>query len=267
VADREEAEEKETAEAGITAGIGSGRVRPPVFMEGEYFMFVVSERWRNAYPDATVAMLVVRGVAHVREHPALEERKRALEAELRSRFADPEDIRSDRVIRMYTAYYRRFEKTYHVAGQLKTAVVKQRPLPTVSGLVDVMFMAEMKNLLLTAGHDLAAVAPPVTLDAATGEESYTKLNQESQVARAGDMMTVDAVGILSSVIHGPDYRSRISPETRDALYVTYAPDGITREELLAHLGDIRESILLFSPSSGFEPVRILSAQGIEDVEL
>ena len=230
-------------------------------------MFVVSERWRKAYPDAMVAMLVVRGVSNVREHPALEQRKRALEAELRSRFANPEDIKSDGVMQAYTAYYRRFEKTYHIAGQLKTAVVKQRPLPTVSGLVDVMFMAEMKNLLLTAGHDLATVVPPVTLDAATGEEGYTKLNQEPQVAKAGDMMTVDGAGILSSVIHGPDYRSRISPQTRDALYVTYSPDGITREQLLGHVRDMWESILLFSPSVAFESLRILSARGVEEVQL
>ncbi len=227
-------------------------------------MFLVSERWRKAYPDAMVAMLVVRRVSNVREHPALEQRKRALEAELRSRFANPEDIKSDGVMQAYTAYYRRFEKTYHIAGQLKTAVVKQRPLPTVSGLVDVMFMAEMKNLLLTAGHDLATVVSPVILDAATGEESYTKLNKEPQAARAGDMMVADAEGILSSVIHGPDYRSRISPQTRDALYVTYAPDGITREQLLGHVRDMWGSILLFSPGAELEPVRVLTASGIEE---
>ena len=49
-------------------------------------------------------------------------------------------------------------------------------------------------------------------------------------------------------------------------YVTYARDGITREELLAHLGHIRESILLFSPSAHFEPLRLLSARGVEDAE-
>ena len=57
-------------------------------------MFEVSERWKGAYPDAMVAMLVVRGVANVKEHPALEMRKRALEGELRSRFANPEDIKA-----------------------------------------------------------------------------------------------------------------------------------------------------------------------------
>jgi len=230
-------------------------------------MFKVSERWKNAYPNAAVAMLVVRRVENVREHPALQERKMDLQEELRERFEDSEDIKADPVIQAYTAYYKRFEKTYHIAGQLKTTVVKQRQLPTVSGLVDVMFMAEMNNLLLTAGHDLSRVVLPVTLDAATGEESYTKLNQEDQMAKAGDMLTFDGVGILSSVIHGPDYRSRISPDTCDALYVTYAPDGITREQLLGHVRDMWKSIRLFSPSARVEPLRVLTASGIEEVTL
>jgi len=230
-------------------------------------MFEVSERWKSAYPDAMVGMLVVKGATNVTSHPELEKRKRALEAELRSRFANPEDIKSVDAIKAYTAYYKRFEKTYHIVLQMKTLVVKQKPLPTVSGLVDVMFMAEMKNLLLTAGHDLATVVPPVTLDAAVGTESYVKLNQEPQLAKAGDMMVVDREGILSAIVHGPDYRSRISPQTRDALYVVYAPDGITKEQVGGHLRDIKENILPFSPSARVEPARLLSARGIEEREV
>ena len=228
-------------------------------------MFEVSERWKETHPDAMVALLVVRGATNVTEHPALERCKRALEAELCARFRNPDDIKADGVIQSYTAYYKRFEKTYHLTQQLKTLVVKKKALPVVSGLVDVMFLAEMKNLLLTAGHDLASVVPPVTLDAGTGAESFTKLNQESQVARAGDMMVVDSEGILSAVIDGPDYRSRITPQTRDAMYVVYAPAGITKEQVCGHLCDIKENILMFSPSAAVEPLRILSARGIEEV--
>ena len=230
-------------------------------------MFVVSERWRKAYPDATVAILVVRGAENVVEHPELERRKRMLEGELTARFANSDDIKAAPAMQAYVSYYKRFEKTYHLVQQLKTLVVKQRPLPTVSGLVDVMFMAEMKNLLLTAGHDLTTVVPPVILVTGTGNESYIKLTQEPQMTKEGDMMVVDGVGILSTVIHGPDYRSRITPETRDALYVVYAPVGIAREEVLRHLGDIRENILLFSRSVEVEPARLLSARGIEEVEV
>ena len=49
-------------------------------------------------------------------------------------------------------------------------------------------------------------------------------------------------------------------------YVAYAPDGITREQLLGHVRDMRESILLSCPSADFEPLRLLSARGIEEVE-
>lgn len=230
-------------------------------------MFEVSERWKSLYPEARVAMLVVHGVVNVAEHPELERGKRAVEHELRRVFVNPEAIKADAVIQAYTAYYKRFEKTYHVAGQMKTLVVKQEPLPVVSGLVDVMFVAEMKNRLLTAGHDLGKVVPPVVLDAAAGDETYVKMNREKQVAKAGDMMTADRVGILSTVIHGPDYRSRIIPGTREVLYVTYAPAGIALDRLLGHARDIRDSILLFSPQAAVEPVIILSSNRIESISL
>jgi len=230
-------------------------------------MFMVSERWANAYPDAMVAVLVVRQATNVREHPELEGRKRALEAELASRFSNPDDIKASKAIQAYTAYYKRFEKTYHLAQQLKTVAVKRRRLPTVSGLVDVMFVAEMTHLLLTAGHDLAAVVPPVRLDIGTGAEEYVKMNEEPQVAKAGDMMVVDGRGILSTVIHGPDYRSRITERTSDVLYVVYAPDGITRDDVCGHLRDIKENILLFSPSALIEPARFMSTVGVEEVQL
>jgi DNA/RNA-binding domain of Phe-tRNA-synthetase-like protein len=230
-------------------------------------MFVVSERWSNTYPDAMVGMLVARGAANVVEHPELERRKRMLEGALTGRFGNADDIKAAPAMQAYVSYYKRYEKTYHLVQQLKTLVVKQRPLPTVSGLVDVMFMAEMKNLLLTAGHDLTTVVPLIILDTGTGNESYIKLNQESQITKEDDMMVVDGVGILSTVIHGPDYRSRITPETRDALYVVYAPAGIAREEVIRHLRDIRENIMLFSPSVEVEPARLLSARGIEEVDV
>jgi len=230
-------------------------------------MFTVTERWKNAHANAMVAVLVVREATNVREHPELEKRKRTLEADLATRFCGPDDIKAAAPILAYTAYYKRFEKTYHLVQQLKTVALKRRPLPTVSGLVDVMFMAEMEHLLLTAGHDLAAVVPPVRLDAGTGVEEYVKMNEQSQVAKAGDMMVIDSRGILSSIIHGPDLRSRLTLETRDAMYVVYGPAGITRDDVARHLGAIRASIQVFSPSALFEPARILSGRGVEEMDV
>lgn len=230
-------------------------------------MFAVTERWRAMYPDGMVAAAVVHDVKNVAKHAELETRKRALEAELASRYRSAEDVKAARNMQPYVGYYKRFGKTYHVLQQLKTVALKGAMMPTVSGLVDVMFIAEMKNLLLTAGHDLKVVCPPVVLDAAAGTEVYTKLNQEPQVVKEGDMMVVDAQGVLSSIIHGPDYRSRMTLETSDAMYIVYAPSGIGRDEVMQHVRDIVTGVLAFAASAHVEPVRLLTAAGVEEVAL
>ncbi len=228
-------------------------------------MFVVAERWRNSYPNAAVAILVITGADNTTAHPELERRKRVLEQELGSRFQTQQDIRSLPVIQTYSAYYKRFDKTYHVALQLKTVAINRRPLPTVSTLVDAMFMAEMRHFLLTAGHDLKTVVPPVTVDTGRSGETYTRLNEEVQQVKEHDMLVRDRQGVLSTVIYGPDLRTRITPQTTDALYVVYAPEGIEKEQIRRHLCEIRDSILVASPSACVERAQLLSARGPEDL--
>jgi DNA/RNA-binding domain of Phe-tRNA-synthetase-like protein len=81
-------------------------------------------------------------------------------------------------------------------------------------LVEAMFMAELKNLILTAGHDLAAISPPVRIDVSRDDDRYVLMNGSEQALRAGDMTMVDGEGLVSTVVYGPDRRTRITPENR-----------------------------------------------------
>jgi DNA/RNA-binding domain of Phe-tRNA-synthetase-like protein len=224
-------------------------------------MFVVAQAWRERYPGACAGILAVRGADNPPHHPALEEKKRLLEEDLRARFAgqDREAIRALPVVQAYEAYYRRFKKTYHVQLQLESIVFKGKPIPSVAALVEAMFMAEVKNLLLTAGHDLGLLQLPVTLDVATGNERYTLLRGEEQQLKAGDMFMHDRAGILTSVIYGLDQRTRITSATRDALFTVYAPPGIGVEAVQLHLQDIKENILLVSPNAQVERLEVYKA--------
>jgi DNA/RNA-binding domain of Phe-tRNA-synthetase-like protein len=214
-------------------------------------MFGVSESWKAAYPGAAVGILAMSGVANPACHAVLEKRKKALEEELRSRFAgfDREALRRVPTMQAYHAYYRRFRKTYHLQLQLESVVFKGKPIPGVAALVEAMFMAELKSLLLTAGHDLDVVREPVGIKVAHGNERYLRLNGREQTLKAGDMMIADAEGVISSVLYGPDRRTRIGPETRSVLFTVYAPVGIAREALYDHLQDIRRNVLLISPDA------------------
>jgi DNA/RNA-binding domain of Phe-tRNA-synthetase-like protein len=214
-------------------------------------VFLVTEAWRQAYPTAAVGFLWMSDVSNPEGHPELDRRKDALEAKLRQRFAglDRAALRALPTLAAYAAYYRRFGKTYHVQLQLESISLKGRSIPRVAALVEAMFMAELNSQLLTAGHDMAFVRPPVRVDVAAGSEGYTRMDGAQQVLKAGDMYIADARGILSSIVYGPDSHSRIRPETQEVLFTVYAPPGIDPAGVHAHLADIGSLVQLVSPAA------------------
>ncbi|HSJ54458.1 MAG TPA: hypothetical protein VLC52_12020, partial [Anaerolineae bacterium] len=142
------------------------------------FSFTVSDAWRQAYPTAAVGVLAMNSVINPEGHEELDRRKELVEAELRARLAglDRAALKALPALAAYDAYYRRFKKSYHVQLQLESIVFKGRSIPRVAALVESMFMAELQNQLLTAGHDLALVEPPLRVDVADGSESYLRLD-------------------------------------------------------------------------------------------
>jgi len=113
---------------------------------------------------------------------------------------------------------------------------------------------------LTAGHDLDAVQSPLRLDVSTGSERYVMLNGQEQVLKPGDMFVADSQGVISSVIYGPDQRTRITTTTRRALFVVYAPAGIGAEAVRRHLEDIQALIALFAPQATVESLDVHVAE-------
>jgi DNA/RNA-binding domain of Phe-tRNA-synthetase-like protein len=214
-------------------------------------MFELSPGWKEEYPDALVGVLAMRGVRNPDRHPELDRKKEALEEELRARYAteDRRSLRKHPVLAAYDAYYRRFGKSYHVQHQLESVAFKGKPIPSIAALVEAMFMAELKNLLLTAGHDWTAVEGPLRIEVAMGTESYVRMNGEEQLLKAGDMMIRDQVGPISSILYGPDRRTRIRPDTEDVVFTVYAPPGIARQDLERHLEEIRDNVHLVAPEA------------------
>jgi DNA/RNA-binding domain of Phe-tRNA-synthetase-like protein len=224
-------------------------------------MLTLTDAWKTAYPTASVGILAMRGVANPAACPALEARKAALEAELRERFAGKTraDIKALPELQAYTAYYKRFKKTYHVQLQLESVALQGKPIPSVAALVETMFMGELKNYLLTAVYDLDVVQPPVRIDVADGSESYVTLNGQSPTLKPGDMFIADAVGVLSSIIYGPDARTQVTAETRNVLFTVYAPDGIAPEAVQRHLEDTRDFVWLIAPDAEVAALNVYCA--------
>jgi DNA/RNA-binding domain of Phe-tRNA-synthetase-like protein len=222
-------------------------------------MLNTTGEWTRAHPGAMVGMLVMRGAVNCGAHDGLQAEKAKIESELRARYTSAEAIKADPVLQAYKAYYKPFGKTYHVAGQLDSVALKGKSLPAVNGLVDAMFMAELKNRLLTAGHDLATCSPPFTVGAAAGTERFITMRGEEKELKPGDMMISDAAGVISCIIHGPDQRTRITDLTRDAVYFVYAPSGIAEAQVRSHLEDIQSFVRIFAPAAVADALEVARA--------
>jgi DNA/RNA-binding domain of Phe-tRNA-synthetase-like protein len=223
-------------------------------------LIITTEAWKSAFPGAVVGALAMTGVSNPDHSAALEPQKRRLEEDLRrSSGSGPAGPDADRVLRAYADYYRSHGNTYHVKAQWESVAVKGRPIPGRAALVEAMFMAELKNLILTAGHDLEAIERPVRVAATRDDERYVVLAGKERAVGPGDMMMADRKGIISTVLHGPDRRTRITAETRRVLFAVYGPAGVGEDEVRRHLEDIRANVLLIAPEAQTELVATLSA--------
>jgi DNA/RNA-binding domain of Phe-tRNA-synthetase-like protein len=211
-----------------------------------------SADWRRTFPEACVGCLLMHGVRNVERNPALDGRLAELQTNLREHYvaADRTVLAELPTIRAYQAHYRAFGQTYHVLRQLESVVFKGRDLVSPGGtLVSAMFAAELGSLLLTAGHDVEALEPPLLVDCSTAGDRFVGINGQERELKPGDMLMRDGQGIISAVLNGPDQRTRLLATTSRALFVTYAPAGISHADVDGHLDQIAEYVRLAEPGA------------------
>lgn len=197
-----------------------------------------------------IGLLTLTDVTNPKASEALDKAKSLLEESVRVKYAQMErqELKSLHPMSVYVSYYKKFGYTYHVLQQVES-VAKGKKSMSISGLVDSMFMGEMKNMILTAGHDLAKISGTVSLKVASGEETYICMNGRETKTVPGDIMITDGESVISSILRGPDGRTSIDAETEQVLYTVYAPAGIEEKEIVSHLDDIESYVRLFSPGS------------------
>ncbi len=224
----------------------------------------ISKKIKTIYPEASLGVLAMKNVSNPQQHEGLDQRKLKIENNLREKFAGLTrvDLKKLEPINAYRNYYKKFKKSYHILFQLESIVFKNKSIPKVAALVEAMFMAELKNLLLTAGHDLDTVDLPVKLDAASGTEKYIMLNRQEKELLPGDMFISDSGGIMSSIIYGPDLRTRINSDTQNVLFTVYAPPGVEKSEVFQHLQDIRDYVHIITPDSKVELIKVYGCKDV-----
>jgi DNA/RNA-binding domain of Phe-tRNA-synthetase-like protein len=220
-----------------------------------------TDGWRQAYPGAIIGLLEVSGLGNVQPNQLITRHKRETESLLRNKYG--KFSRGDFLLQpdmaAYTAYYKHFNKTYHVLLQVESIAVKNKCLPDVSPLVDANFTAEVETFILTAGHDADKLKEPLLMDISRPVERMILMNNETKSLLCSDMIMRDQHGICCSILYGQDNRSKVSTATQHVLYVSYAPPGITSQTVMDQLQRIEGNISLFAQNIKIEQKRLLTA--------
>jgi DNA/RNA-binding domain of Phe-tRNA-synthetase-like protein len=232
--------------------------------ESNMLAMTATRQWALAHPGATIGLLEISGVQNAHPSAALNEHKRETEAHLREQYQDFKrtDFLALPVMSAYDQYYKRFNKTYHVQLQLESIVLKGKSLPSVSPAVDSYFMAEVQTLVLTAGHDVAKLQEPISIDISREGDVMKQAAGAPKVIRPGDMVMKHRDGICCSIIYGQEPDSLISAGTQHVLYVAYAPPGVPTVSIEDQFERIESNIRLFSPQAAVEQIRLISADFI-----
>ena len=211
-------------------------------------MIELTQEWRSTHPGAAMGILTIKDIKTSDRSPQLDQKKIALETQLRERYQgqDRSAILQLPVMQAYSTYYKRFKKTYHLLLQLESIIIKGKSIPKSPALVEAMFMAELESLLLTAGHDLDQINDPIIVDASSGDEAYILLRGETVSCKTGDMVMLDPQGVFCSIIYGQDQRTQITNKTQNVLYAVYAPPGIDSDLIERHLRDLEQNVGLIS---------------------
>lgn len=213
--------------------------------------FAASDRWKERWPGAVVACLVVKNVANPSESAALNDRLLASERDLRARYAGLEraQLRAQAPFDAYTRYYKTFGQNYHVLHQVESVALKGKSIPRRAALVEAAFAEELRSGLLTAMHDADTIGQAILADVATGSEAVTLYNGNSVELDEGDMYMRDERGILTSVLRGPAAYGLVTSETTSVVVCVYAPAGIGADAVARHLDAIAANMRLVAPGA------------------
>ncbi len=209
-----------------------------------------------------IGLLAMRGCASAVPLDAYRASEAEAVGQMQERFGgmDRKTLRTLPPVDAYAAYYKKFGQNYPLIQQLESVLRGDKGFDADTPLVSAMFAAELASMLLTAGHDLEKLNLPIRLCTAEGGEPYTSISGRETAAVGADAYICDADGILSSILRGPDQRTRITADTTDALYTIYAPAGVGTDAVLAGLDLLEKLIRSFAPGADTVFKGIASAQ-------
>jgi DNA/RNA-binding domain of Phe-tRNA-synthetase-like protein len=200
------------------------------------------------FPGVLVGAVVARGLDNRTTRPELADRLRRAERAARERLGSGPVAEHERIAPWREAYRAFGAKPSRYRSSLEALarrVLAGDKLPSINPLVDLYNRVSLDHLLPAGGEDLAAVVGTVRLRFASEGEAAVELlgDSEPRVPEPGEVIYADDAGAICRRWNWREAaRTKLTPDTCDAILVLEALPPAGRGELDAALADLAGAI-------------------------
>jgi DNA/RNA-binding domain of Phe-tRNA-synthetase-like protein len=181
------------------------------------------ESMRNLSWPAPLGVVTCSGV----DHPLLQ----AAVASFQNSLQLDRQENSERIMRRiqaFDSFFAENDSRSPLGGQFE--MVRRKGLPPGNVLVQALLLSEMSTGLLMGAQDASVIEGELICELAGSGESFKGMRNEVQ-CRPGEIVLKDNVGIIASLLQGPDHRTRLKKDTKDVVFFVFSVPGITVSEI------------------------------------
>jgi DNA/RNA-binding domain of Phe-tRNA-synthetase-like protein len=202
--------------------------------------FSISSAYEAKYPGVAFGLTLISGCKPLTDRAGFDQYKRKLLRKMRKRETLAEI--SER-IQIYDLFFESFGYECPLPQHLKRTI--HSGFPRYNLMVDAHFMAEMCAGILVAVTDYDRIEGKLTLDVARGGETSVGMGARQFTIKEGEIVLRDERDIICVLCQGADEKTRVTHDTRNVLFYSYAVPGINDIYLKEGLTIAAETMVQF----------------------
>jgi DNA/RNA-binding domain of Phe-tRNA-synthetase-like protein len=186
----------------------------------------ITEAYRQKFPDLGFGIGVVQNCTFMEKSELFKLFKRELLRKMRRR-ANLALV--EEKINLYDQFFKEWGYPCPLPGHFKRAVDKGFPI--INLYIDTHIIAEMCYGILMAIQDLDRFQGEWRLDLANEMETFQGLSERTLICKEGEIVLRDEGGIVCSLFQGPDFRTKVSPSSKNIVVYVFTAPGIQEEHV------------------------------------
>ncbi|MHA1237694.1 MAG: B3/B4 domain-containing protein [Candidatus Odinarchaeia archaeon] len=194
------------------------------------------DKVRLKFNDLKIALGGINNLNITRSDNKIEILKEKVYAHIRNNYT-VEDLKNIPIINAYRSFYWKIKidptKTRPAGEALIRRILRGRPLPKISNVVDAYNLASAMSQIAISAYDADTLELPLKIRFANKGEEFIEIGGKTVTLTGKELIVTDDQKILSIYPHRDGDLTKITENTKNIIIIAYGAPGIEEDDLLS----------------------------------